>query len=110
MSIARHDVAVELNHHSTGTNSQLIEQSRHAEPRGDFFIFAVDVNNHLKLKNRIRLDHAHVAREYGLKFVSLRKGDSDSHASLRRYYPDQVQRVTRNPPYRALSLPIGRHP
>jgi hypothetical protein len=97
---AGNDILIEFDHNPTRTDLKLLEQPGYAEPIRDFLLFSVDTNFHNQQKNRIRSNHLWVAREYGFKFVpdslsqSMGSRDCDSHASLRRCYPDQVRRVT----------------
>jgi hypothetical protein len=94
-SIPGNDISVKLDNDSAGSNPQLFEELRNAQRCLDLSLFAVDLDYHA-LKNRIRLDHIQWP---GNTVLSSSRRETtrnrDSHASLRRHYPGQVQRVTR---------------
>jgi hypothetical protein len=100
VGFAANDIAIELDDDAAGTDLQLFKEPGDAQPVGNLFFFSVEINLHENAKNRIHAGHVAVAREYGFKFVPRRISelrhlrDLDSHASLRRSDPDQVQRVT----------------
>lgn len=47
MSFASHNVSIELNHDTSGSDLQLFEESRDSESAGDLTLFSVYTNLHL---------------------------------------------------------------
>src|SRR2546425_3712935 len=109
--IAGKHIVVELNNDSARTNSQTLKQLRHAETRAELFLLAVDLDNHIIKKT---VSDSTTTRGQGIRFqvrpIATRKRDRDSHASLRRHYPDQVRGVTRQLTPRVLSPPLADTP
>src|SRR5262245_35209903 len=91
--IARQHIAIQLHDHSGRTNLQLFKKLGDAQAGFDLSLFAVYVNNH-RCQNKKTVSDAVTSGNTVLAALCLIKVRQAPRASLRRYYPDQVQRVT----------------
>jgi len=89
-------------------------ESETASKKKTVLIASSDLSHYLSPEETERLDRQALDQVLHLSPVGLlnivKSRDSDTHASLRRHYPDQVQRVSRQLPCRALSPPMTNTP
>lgn len=71
MRFTGNNIAIKLDHNTTGTDLQFFKQPSQARPVGDFPFFSVDANLHA-IKKPYPQRHLKVAREYGFKLVPIR--------------------------------------
>jgi hypothetical protein len=107
VSFTGDDLPIAFDNDARGPNSQIFEQSGESKSVSDFSFLAINCQFHNNKKTASAA--AELPGNTVSSFVPLwMMRDGDSHASLRRCDPDQVQRVTWLG--QALSLPAADTP
>lgn len=94
VSFASDNLPIAFNDNARGPNFQFLKERGDSKSVSDFSFLAVDFQFH---SNKKTASAAASQSCQGIRFQvcpALRSRDGDSHASLRRCDPDQVQRVT----------------